>query len=204
MDRGVRNTLLWLLGFIALVLVLFFYSFLSTRELNDEQYQSLGFYRFETPRALRPFSLVDTTGASVDNSALAGHWTLMFFGYTFCPDVCPTTLAVLAKSLGKMKQKPQVVLVSVDPERDTPDRLGQYVHGFDPSFKGFTGTFDNIVSLATDVNIAFGKVPGPTPGTYLVDHSAVVLVFDPRGRYQGFIKPPHDSDHIATIMNSLM
>ena len=102
-----------------------------------------------------------------------------------------------------MPTKPQVVLVSVDPERDTPEVMARYVAAFNPAFVGYTGEFDEIVKLATSVNVAFGKVPGATPGSYLVDHSASIVVVNPAGEYVGFIKAPHNAENIVTILDSL-
>jgi hypothetical protein len=123
MDSGVRNTLIWLLGFIALVLGLFFYSFFSARTLSDEQYQELGYYGFPEPRTISAFSLVNHNGEAVSEANFKGDWSLLFFGFTFCPDVCPTTMGVLARTMDRLEQRPQVILVSVDPERDTPEAL---------------------------------------------------------------------------------
>ncbi|XOV86236.1 MAG: SCO family protein [Pseudomonadota bacterium] len=204
MSVGVRNTLVGIAGFIALILGLFFYSFFSTRGLSEEQYAALGFYRFENPRLIEDFSLLDQDGTPVNIDNLKGQWSLLFFGFTFCPDICPTTMGVLARAVEKLDVDPQVVMVSVDPERDSPAQLKQYVPAFNPAFIGYTGEFDQIVKLATQVNIAFGKVPGPTAGSYLVDHSASIVVINPDGRYAGFIKTPHSEANIATIMQSLM
>lgn len=204
MTSGVRNTLLSLAAFISLVLGLFFYSFLSSRTLSPAQLQELGYYGFDQPRELRAFSLVDQNNNEVNADSLKGQWSLLFFGFTFCPDICPTTMGVLARAVEKMPSPPRVILVSVDPERDSPEQLRAYLPGFNSSFIGYTGEFDEIVKLATQVNIAFGKVPGPTEGTYLVDHSASIVVIDPEGRYRGFIKAPHDPAVIVTIANHLM
>lgn len=203
MDSGVRNTLIWLLGFIALVLGLFFYSFFSARTLSDEQYQELGYYGFPEPRTIGAFSLVNQDGEEVTEANLKGEWSLLFFGFTFCPDICPTTMGVLARAMDRLEDPPQVILVSVDPERDTPEALANYVPGFDPAFKGYTGEFDEIVKFATQVNVAFGKVPGDEPGTYTIDHSASIVVVNPEGQYAGFIKAPHNALNIARIMQSL-
>jgi len=203
-NSGIRNSLIWIAAFIAMVLGLFLFSFFSTRTLSEEQYQTLGYYRFESPRPIGDFSLVDQQGNKVGHDSLVGQWSLVYFGFSFCPDVCPTTLATLKQVRERMKQPPRVIMVTVDPERDTPQQLAQYLGLFDPSFIGFTGDFDAIVGLATQLNVAFGKVPGPTPGSYTVDHSAVVVVVDPSGQYAGFIKPPLAAENIVTIMQSLM
>ena len=203
MDKNVRNTLIWISGFIALILGLFLHNFLAPKQLTEMQYQELGYFGFTERREIRPFQLVDQDGDSVGLSSLKGRWSLLFFGFTYCPDICPTTLGVLNQAMKKIETPPSVILVSVDPERDTPGLLKQYLVGFNPSFKGYTGEFDQIVGLATNVNVAFGKVPGPQPGTYLVDHSASIVVVSPEGKYAGFIKAPHQAEKIATIVNSL-
>jgi protein SCO1 len=202
-DAGIRNTLIGLVGFIALVLGLFLYSFLSARTYSDEEYRALGFYRFPVPRNIDGFALVDELGTAVDGDNLRGKWSLLFFGYTSCPDICPTTMGVLARVVEKVQHPPQVILVTVDPEHDQPEQLARYVHAFNPAFVGYTGSFDELVKLATNLNIAFGKVPGTTPGTYLVDHAASLVVVNPDGKYAGFIKPPLNAQSIEKIVQSL-
>ena len=203
MDSGVRNTLFGIAAFISLVLGLLFASVMFPRELSIEQAKQLGYYKFDTPRVVSDFSMTDESGNQVGIQSLQGKWSLLFFGFTYCPDVCPTTLSVLAEVVNTLESPPQVVLVSVDPERDTPETLEAYVGAFHPAFKGYSGSFDETVKLAQQVNIAFGKVPGPEPGTYLVDHSASLVVMDPQGRYAGFIKAPHKSGNIQSIFKSL-
>ena len=202
--KGIRNTLIWTLGLIGLFLGLFISSFLAPKTLSADALKELGYYGFPEAREIRPFKLIDHRGNPVGNANLVGEWQLMFFGFTFCPDICPTTMGVLNRAVSKMDSPPQVIMVSVDPERDTPEALSRYVPSFNPAFMGYTGTFDNIVGLATNVNIAFGKVPGKEPGTYTMDHAASIVVIDPTGRYAGFIKSPHQADHISQIMSTLM
>ena len=202
--QGIRNTLIWTLGFIGLILGLFMYTFLSPKVLSDEALRELGYYGFPQARVIKPFNLIDQNGNSVSVASLQGQWQLMFFGFTFCPDICPTTMGVLNRAVNEMETPPQVIMVSVDPERDTPKALSRYVPAFNPAFIGYTGEFDEIVGLATNLNIAFGKVPGKEPGTYTVDHAGSIVVVDPQGRYAGFIKSPHQAQHISQIMSTLM
>jgi len=198
-DRGVRNTLLWIAAFISLVLGLLFARYVVPHGPSSGALRELGYYEFDNPVTIKPFALVDHRGRQVDNTVLQGRWTLMFFGFTWCPDVCPTTLAVLDDAVQRLPAPPQVILVSVDPERDTPPVLARYVTSFNERFVGLTGTFDDIVGLATQVNIAFAKMPGEEPGTYTVDHSASIVVIDPQGRYRGFIKAPHKAQSLIQI-----
>ena len=201
--KGVRNTLFWIAGFISLILGLLIASYLTPRTLTSEQFRELGFYRFDAPRLISDFSLVDHTGTTVGLNELQGQWSLLFFGFTFCPDICPTTLSVLNEAVSRLENPPQVIMVSVDPQRDTPDKLASYVPAFNSTFRGFTGEFDEIVSLATQVNIAFGKVPGPELGTYLVSHTVSIVVVNPMGMYEGFIKAPHNAQNIQKILSHL-
>ena len=202
-DKGVRNTLYWIAGFISLILGLLIASSLAPRTLTNEQFRELGFYRFDAPRLIRDFSLVDHTGISVGLDELRGQWSLLFFGFTTCPDICPTTLSVLNDVVSRIDNPPQVVMVSVDPERDTPDKLASYVPAFNSAFRGFTGEPDEIAAFATQVYIAFGKVPGPSLGTYQVSHTASIVVVNPMARYEGFIKAPHNAQNIQKILNHL-
>jgi protein SCO1 len=201
MVKGVRNTLLWIVAFIALLLGSLAAN-LTLRSPTDDQLREWGYYSFDAPRRLQHFSLLNQYGQPVDERSLTGEWSLLFFGFTFCPDVCPTTLSVLNEAVQAMPVQPRVILVSVDPERDTPEKLANYVSSFNRNFEGYTGSFDDTVGLATQLNIAFGKVPGPETGTYLVDHSASIVVINPQGEYAGFIKAPHQARKITSIVSS--
>ena len=202
--RGIRNTLLWLMAFICVILGLFFHNFLNPGLPGDDQLRELGFFHYPEYRPLSAFVLRDNEGVTIDETIFEGRWTLVFFGFTYCPDICPTTMGVLARATSKMSDPPAVILVSVDPERDTASSMDAYVRSFSPTFRGLTGEFDQIVLLASQLNVAFGKVPGPDPDGYLVDHSASIAVINPKGEYVGFIKAPHGELNIATLMGHLM
>jgi protein SCO1 len=203
MEHGVRNTLLGIAAFISVILGLMVASVIIPRPMSDEDAANLGYYRFDEPRMISEFTMTDHLGNPVGLSNLKGGWSLLFFGFTTCPDICPTTLSVLNDAVSGLEEPPAIVMVSVDPERDTPERLAQYVPAFNPDFVGYTGTFEETVKLAEQLNIAFGKVPGDLPGSYLVDHSASLVVIDPDGRYAGFIKAPHNSSNIQRIVLGL-
>ena len=140
MDKNVRNTLIWISGFIALVLGLFLHNFLAPKQLTEMQYQELGYFGFTERREIRPFQLVDQDGDSVGLSSLKGRWSLLFFGFTYCPDICPTTLGVLNQAMKKIETPPSVILVSVDPERDTPSLLKQYLLVSTPPSRAIQGS----------------------------------------------------------------
>lgn len=137
--------------------------------------------------------LLDQHGEVLPVSRLQGKWTLVFFGYTFCPDICPTTLAELRQLLGSLpaeqRQQVQVLMVSVDPQRDTPQQLRDYLAYFDPDYIGLTGQLDDIQQLANALSIPF--IPGDSSQeNYTVDHSGNLALLGPDGRQQGFIRAP--------------
>jgi protein SCO1/2 len=133
----------------------------------------------------RDFPLPDADGKARSIKDFAGKVVVLFFGYTQCPDVCPTTLAEIAqakKLLGADGDKLQGVFVTVDPERDTPEVLKAYMGNFDPGFVALRGTPDQTAAVAKDFKIYYKKVEGKTPGSYTMDHSAASYVYDPQGR----------------------
>jgi protein SCO1/2 len=146
--------------------------------------------RLPTARALQDFSLLDQDGAPVTLASLRGRPTLLFFGFTQCPDVCPTTLALLSRVQQRATATNlRIVLVSVDPDRDTPQRLSAYVRAFDPSFTGLTGSSAQIEQLARQLGVAAVRVPRPG-GDYTIDHSAALLWLDREARLTAIFTPP--------------
>ena len=159
------------------------------------------------PRQLPDFSLVRDNGQSYTLSSLKGHWTLVFPGFTSCPDVCPTTLAFLKTLAAKLDSeglKLDVLFVSVDPERDTPERLASYVHYFNPKFIGATAKEPELGRFAQTMGIAYTKVPGDSPGTYTMDHSAALILVDPLGRITAYFTPPHQLDAMNQDLAAIM
>ncbi len=138
----------------------------------------------------RDFSLKDPEGAVRTLADFRGKAVVLFFGYTQCPDVCPTTLSTLAqamKLLGADADRVQVLFVTIDPARDTPALLAQYVPAFDPRFLGLWGDAGATARTAKEFKILYEKVPGATPGSYTMDHSAGTYVFDPQGRLRLYV-----------------
>jgi protein SCO1/2 len=146
-------------------------------------------------RALPEFSLIDQQGRSFGAANLRGHWSIMFFGYTNCPDFCPTTLATLAALAKRLRAEPgavlpQVVFVSVDAKRDTPAQLARYVPYFDPSFIGVTAADQpSIEAVARKLGVLVVITP-MKDGTYTVDHSGSLFVLDPDGRVAAVLTGP--------------
>ena len=133
-----------------------------------------------------PFALVDGTGASVSDQTYRGKWLLVFFGYTFCPDVCPTTLQSIADALerlGNLADRVQPLFITVDPKRDTPAVIGEYVRNFDPRIIGLTGSAEAIAAVAHEYRVYYAvQRTGDGPDDYLMDHSAVIYVMNPDGK----------------------
>jgi protein SCO1/2 len=162
----------------------------------------------QPPRPLANVALIDQDGKPFDGSRLKNRWTLLFFGFTNCPDVCPATLTVLAQVEKKLQdlpesQQPQIALVSVDPQRDTPEQLKKYVAFFSPGFLGLTGTSAGIEAFtrATSVPVAIQKLPG---GGYTVDHSAAIFLIDPNGAMHALFSTPHDAAKIAADVRRIV
>lgn len=148
---------------------------------------------FPQPREIPPFSLQQSDGTQLVPGELHGHWTLVFIGFTFCPDVCPTTLAQLAQAQKQWEAlpestRPRVLFVSVDPERDTPDRIGEYAHAFHRDTLAATADIPALEDFARSLSLVFAKVPlGDAPGQYTIDHSAAMALLDPQGRMAGVV-----------------
>jgi protein SCO1/2 len=157
--------------------------------------------RFSEPRALRPFRLSDHTGAAFGPEQLADKWSLVFFGYTHCPDVCPTTMSTLNSVAGRLGDRAgpvQFVFVSVDPERDTPERLQQYVTWFNGDFIGVTGPPEDLEALTRQLGVVYMRIPNAEePDNYTVDHTASVLLFDPDARFHAIFSSPLEAAKIA-------
>ena len=158
---------------------------------------------FPDPKPLTAFALTDDKHRAFDLASLKGKWSFLFFGFTHCPDVCPTTLAVLARARDNIAKSVvgaeniQFVFISVDPNRDTVSKLGQYVDYFDTTFLGVTGDNAQIGSLAGQLGAAYQVEIKPGLENYPVYHSAAVFLLDPQARYHAVFTPPHDPAAIS-------
>jgi protein SCO1 len=192
-SRNIKLTVAGLLALITLMVAGFVHKISLPRVMTTSEMKLNGLYLLDTPRDIGEFALVDHHGKPFDPERLKGQWSLVFFGFTFCPDICPTTMAFLndfmAALEGTEAQDTQVVMVSVDPARDTVEKLASYVPYFNPDFIGVTGEFLDIHRFATALNTPFRKVMGEG-GNYQVDHSANVVLINPKGHYHGFFKAP--------------
>lgn len=155
----------------------------------------------------RDFALTDHTGKPRTLADYKGKAVLVFFGYTQCPDVCPTTMVEMAdvmKELGPLASKVQVLFVTVDPERDTQELLSKYVPAFDPSFVGLYGDQAATDKVAKEFRVFYQKVPGKTPGSYTMDHTAGSYVFDPEGHIRLFVRHGQGAAPIAHDLKLLL
>ncbi|NIR28642.1 MAG: SCO family protein [Gammaproteobacteria bacterium] len=160
------------------------------------------------PRPLGRFELVDHAGESLTPERLRGRWTFVFLGYSHCPDVCPTTLGTLNaldERLQSSSAAPDThyLFVSVDPRRDTPARLREYVTYFNEGFLGATGTPQALAGFARDLGLAFEVPKRPETDDYPVSHSAYVALIGPEGRLQAYFSPPHEAGTMAAAYQAI-
>ena len=158
---------------------------------------------FPAPKPLAAFAFTDQEDRVFDLSRLKGKWSFLFFGYTHCPDICPTTLATLARARENIAKSAagardvQFVFISVDPNRDTAGKLGQYVGYFDATFLGVTGGNAQLGNLAGQLGAAYQVEVKPGAENYPVYHTAAVFLVDPQARYHAVLAPPFDAEGIS-------
>lgn len=155
----------------------------------------------------RDFHLVDVAGKPRQLADFKGKALVLFFGYTQCPDVCPTAMSKLSqvmKQLDGDADRVQVIFVTLDPERDTPELLAQYVPAFDARFIGLHGSLEVTAATAKDFKIFYQKQEGSAPGRYTMDHSAGLFVYDPQGRLRLFVRDGEEAAKIAADLRLLL
>jgi cytochrome oxidase Cu insertion factor (SCO1/SenC/PrrC family) len=147
-----------------------------------------------------PFSLTDMHGRAVTDSTYRGRWMLVYFGYAFCPDVCPTELQSISTALDELgpdAAKIVPLFITIDPARDTPAALAQYVRLFDDRLIGLTGTPEQVAAAAHAYRVYYAKVPMPDTQAYLMDHSSFVYLMGPDGKFRALLSPSDGPDAIA-------
>ncbi len=215
--KGLALTLISTIGIIVVVVALFVYTMTQPRVLSVKELVSNGAITYEKPVVIKPFALIDHNGAAFTPERLKGHWTLMFFGFSNCGDFCPTTLALLNQFAQQLKpdiaDKTQVVMVSVDPHRDTPARLQEYMTTFNKDFIGVTGELSPIKALADQLYISFPmshSMPNSMSHAtgegehYDVTHGEQIVLINPEGDYHGFFKPPFTLARLKTTYQSIV
>ncbi len=180
--------------------------FVAVRMQTQEEPHSA--FVLPTPTPLPEFALVNQQGEDVTSEAFRDHWSLVFFGFTHCPDICPTTLQILStarKTLADNGQDPlpRIVLVSVDPERDTPELMARYMGYFGDDNLGITGSLDEVKKLTKGLGIFFAKQPGDEEN-YSVDHSAAVLVVNPEAEFHALFSGTHQVENFVNDVPLIM
>jgi protein SCO1/2 len=207
MNNNIRLTVVLCLTFALDLLLGFMHRLSKPRILSDNEMRGYGAMMLETPRQFSDFALIDQLEQPFTKANLTGKWTLIFFGFTHCPDICPTTLSLLNKVVTPLsdeeKAQVQVVLLSVDPERDTAAKLAEYVPYFNRDFIGVTGNPFQILSLTTQLNAVYTKV-ALEGDDYTVDHSGNIVVINPKGDYHGFFRPPFEEGSVRVALRSMM
>lgn len=191
---AIQKTVLILVACIAVVFGLTVNKVLnSQQETNPADLLDAGIVLLQSPRTLPALPLLNQEGVEQSLDQLKGQWSLVFFGYTFCPDICPTTLAEIRHLKGQLpaevQAQLQVVMVTVDPARDSSAQLKQYLGFFDPAYIGLTGELGQIQQAANALGVPF--IPGDeSRQNYTVDHGGNLALIDPQGRQRGFIRAP--------------
>ena len=207
--KSVSATVLSCLALIAVVLGVFVYSVVRTPILTEAALREKGVIILPRPREIAGFELTDTRGEAFTIENLQGGWSFLFFGFTSCPDICPTSMSVLAQAERQLQQTSpdsalqfNGVLVTVDPERDDVETLAAYVGAFSERFVGVVGSVEETVGFARQLNVGFARVPS-ADGDYAVEHGGQIVIVNPNGHYHGFIKMPHRVETITQAFQSL-
>ncbi|WP_181298698.1 SCO family protein [Pseudomonas sp. Q2-TVG4-2] len=204
----IQKTVFILVALVALVIGLTVYKVLNTeQQLDTAELLDAGIVLLPQGRDMPDVTLTNQDGEAVSMAQLEGRWNLLFFGYTFCPDICPATLAELRQLRGKLpeeaRQGMQPILVSVDPERDTPEQLKKYLDYFGAGFIGLTGPLEDIQTLANAAGVPF--IPGDTTKEdYTVDHGGNLALIGPDGRLRGFIRAPMRTEKLAEQLPAVL
>jgi protein SCO1 len=188
-----------LLGGILLIIAAFF----IIRQTNPPEIETGTL--LAQPKTLPQFEFIDHHGETITRRDLNGQWSLLFTGFTSCPDICPATIYVLNdldKKLRSNDTEIRMILLSIDPERDTPEVLAQYLELFSSSLTGITGSLSGIEQFCNEIGMSFIHIPG-TAGRYTVEHSGALVLIDPRGRVSGYFRPPFDTDRMAGDLQAI-
>ncbi len=172
--------------------------FWAPQQVEAEDFHSLTL--FPQPRVLADFRLQRADGSDFALADWQGQWDLVFFGFTYCPDICPMSLAMMRdlddQLLAAGTVRPRVTFVSVDPERDDLQRLGNYVNWFSPEFQAVTGPHPQLLALTRQLGVIYVRQE-LEDGDYTIDHSGSIILIDPQGRLHGLLRPPHLASELA-------
>lgn len=200
----------WIVGLLALVIITSVAGVFIKSEITNSAATNPSLIVMQENKKLPDFSFEMANNKAFSNANLFDKWTLFFIGYTFCPDVCPTTLADLDRIYPELSKAPynniQIVFVSVDPNRDKANNLAEYVNYFNPNFLGTTSTHNQLFPFAQDLGLVYSIVDeGDTEDAYyMVDHSASLVLVNPQGLHHATFKPVKNEQGIATVDMDLM
>ncbi len=202
-----QKTVFTLFGLLALIVCVFAVRLTGGGQTSTTELAQAGIILLPQSRGLPSLQMADQHGRPVALDQLKGTWSLVFFGYTYCPDICPTTLAQLRQIKRQLPQRTvdrlRIVLVSVDPARDTTAQLKQYLAYFDKDFLGVRGSIEDTRTLSNALSIPFVPADTRTPG-YTVDHSGNLAIIGPDGRQRGFVRAPFDTDKLVARLPGLV
>jgi protein SCO1/2 len=209
--KSINKNLLLIAIFIVTVLGLFINKLTTPRTLSDDELLVNGLFLFDEPKQISDFEFVSSNKKIFTKSDLMGKWTLMYFGFTKCPDECPTTMYQLSKLIKVLRDKEyklddkQWVLVSIDPERDTPEMIDNYAKGFDKDFIGVSNNRPMLLSLATQlsVNNVMPSSSNHMDHSHLDNHVNNIILLDPNGDFAGIFRPPFDISRLSLTYQSV-
>ena len=207
---SIKRNLLIIAIFILTVLALFINKLTTPRVLSTNELLINGLFLFETPKEISEFTFFTADGREFNKSDLMDKWTLMYFGFTRCPDECPTTMYQMSKLIKVLREKEfpldnkQWVLVSIDPERDSPIDIDKYAKGFDKDFIGVSNVRPMLLSLATQLSVN-NVMPGENPNdhSHLDNHLNNIILLNPAGEFVGIFRPPFDISRLSLTYQSV-
>lgn len=206
----VRKNVLLIVIFIFTVLALFINKLTTPRVLSSNELLINGLFLYEKPKEISDFTFFSANGAEFTKSDLKGKWTLMYFGFTRCPDECPTTMYQMSKLVKVLREKEfpledkQWVLVSIDPERDLPNDIDKYAKGFDQDFIGVVNSRPMLLSLATQLSVNNVMPSGNAMDhSHLDNHVNNIILLNPNGEFAGIFRPPFDISRLSLTYQSV-
>ena len=206
----VRKNVLLIVIFIFTVLALFINKLTTPRVLSSNELLINGLFLYEKPKEISDFTFFSANGAEFTKSDLKGKWTLMYFGFTRCPDECPTTMYQMSKLVKVLREKEfpledkQWVLVSIDPERDSADDIDKYAKGFDQDFIGVVNSRPMLLSLATQLSVNNIMPSGNAMDhSHLDNHVNNIILLNPNGEFAGIFRPPFDISRLSLTYQSI-
>ena len=206
----IKKNILIILVFIFTVLALFINKLTSPRVLSENELLINGLFLFETPKQISDFIFLSEDNVEFKKDDLIGKWTLMYFGFTRCPDECPTSMYQMSKLVKVLREKnfpledKQFVLVSIDPERDSPEQINKYAKGFDEAFIGVSNVRPMLLNLATQLSVNNVMPSGEeTDHSHLDNHVNNILLLNPNGEFAGVFRPPFDLSRLSLTYQSV-